>query len=123
MKHDSSGYHSDQLRDLAGTIRDVEMVFDLPGLSDEFYTATADEFLRSPNVENEKAADKSVYDETVALDLSRAYFNATELATRAAGQFERVKYGTINSLREMARRIDHNDDETKINIFKSIDGR
>jgi hypothetical protein len=121
MKHDSSGYHSDQLRDLSGTIRDVEMVFDLPGLSDEFYTATPDEFLRSPNVENEKA-DKSVYDETVALDLSRAYFSATELAHRTAGQFDRVKYGTINSLREMARRIDHNDDETKINIFKAIDG-
>jgi hypothetical protein len=116
-------HNPDQLRALSGAIRDVDMVFDLPGLSDEFYTATADEFLRSPNVENEKSADKSVYDETLALELSRAYFNATKLATDTAIQFDHVKYGTINSLREMARRIDRNEDENSINIFKAIDGR
>jgi hypothetical protein len=115
-------YNPGQLRELAVTLRDVQMRFDLPGLSDEFYTATADEFLRSPNVEHAKSADKSVYDETLALDLSRAYFNATELATHTAGHLDQVKYGMVNSLREMARRIDRSEAENTIDIFKAIDG-
>jgi hypothetical protein len=99
------------------------MDFDLPGLSDEFFTATPDEFLRSPNAERAASADGSIYDETLALDLSRAYFNATELAGHVAGHLNRVKYGTINSLTEMARRIDRNEVENSIDIFKAIDGR
>ncbi|MDN3357258.1 hypothetical protein [Actinomadura sp. DC4] len=116
-------YNSNELRTLAGTLQDVELRFDLPGLSDEFYTATPDEFLRSPNAEHAAEADGSIYDQTIALDLSRAYFNATELGTRAAGHLSRVQYGTVNSLREMARRIDHNEVENSIDIFKAIDGR
>jgi hypothetical protein len=117
-------YHSNQLRTLAEAMRDVELSFDLPGLSDEFFTATPDEFLRSSNVENNvKSADKSVYDETLALDLSRAYFKATELATHTAHHFDRMRYGMINSLREMARRIDRAEDENRINVFKAVDGR
>jgi hypothetical protein len=115
-------YDSNQLRGLATTLRDVEMRFDLPGLSDEFFTATADEFLRSPNAEHAETTDASVYDDTLALDLSRAYFNATELATHTAGHLDQVKYGMVNSLREMARRIDRNEDENSVNIFKVVDG-
>jgi hypothetical protein len=99
------------------------MRFDLPGLSDEFYTAKPDEFLLSPNVEHAATTDSSIYDQTLALDLSRAYFNATELAGHVAGHLNRVKYGTVNSLTEMARRIDRNEVENSINIFKAIDGR
>lgn len=116
-------YSSKQLRDLAGALRDVPMRFNLPGLSDEFYTATPDEFLRSPNAEQAATTDGSIYDQTIALDLSRAYFNATELAGHVASHLDRVKYGTINSLTEMARRIDRNEVENSINIFKAIDGR
>jgi hypothetical protein len=114
-------YHSNELRTLARAILDVEMRFDLPGLSDEFYTATPDEFLRSPNVENE--TDKSVYDETLALDLSRAFFNNTKLGTDTAFDLENMKYSMVNSLREMAHRIDLNEDENTIDIFKTVDAK
>jgi hypothetical protein len=114
-------YNPNQLRGLAKDILDVEMRFDLPGLSDEFYTATADEFLRSPNAEHAETVESSIYDDTLALDLSRAYFNATKLAGKTAGHMNQVRYATINSLREMARRIDRTEDENSVNIFKAID--